>query len=181
MPSADGSLALVPEMEVKAVRRPPLGHIKRVAKADAKREIAHQRKKPGRKPEHGSDIIRSQPERIDTFLATLEFAGNAYVAAARAGISIRSVYNWIGRGQTEPSGILHDFWVRCEKAMANFELRQLGNIQDAANHGDAKASMWLLERLLPWRYMKREQHEHTGPNGGPVVIQVEWPDGARGT
>lgn len=140
-------------------------------------EINPRKGRTGRKSGHGSDILRKHPEKVKVFLNTLEFAGNVYVAAARAGISLGAVHTWMMRGKHQEAPILTDFWRSCEKAMANFELRQLNHIHNAASAGDAKAAMWLLERLIPSRYMKRELHQHTGADGGPIVVQVEWPDG----
>jgi hypothetical protein len=110
-------------------------------------------------------------------------AGNRLtVAAARAGISKPLLHQWlllagkcrqlVDLGDTVPVALRPyvRFLAQIEKAEAEAELRSVEIIRKAAENGQWTAAAWWLERTNPEGWAKRERHEHTGANGGPIEI-----------
>src|SRR4051794_39022230 len=72
-------------------------------------------------------------------------------AAAEAGISRWTLYEWITKGRQETSGPYRDALERIEAAKAQSEVLLLEHIVDAAPR-DWKAAAWVLERRFPEHY-----------------------------
>ena len=75
-------------------------------------------------------------------------------AAEYAGISERTLCDWIYKGAGAESGEHADFCNDVIEAEQAAEVRALGVIQQAANR-DWKAAAWFLERKFPERYCTR--------------------------
>lgn len=97
-------------------------------------------------------------------------AGN-YIetAAAYAGVSKVTLYDWMRRGNEQKSGRFREFLNAVEKALGDSEARDVALIGKAAGE-DWKAAAWRLERRFPDRWGRREKHELSGPKGGPVEV-----------
>ena len=81
--------------------------------------------------------------------------GNYRSAAAQyAGISERTLCDWLYKGAEADSGDHADFHNDVLEAEQAAEIRALGVIQQAANR-DWKAAAWFLERKFPERYCVR--------------------------
>lgn len=76
------------------------------------------------------------------------------VAAASAGISRSTFYNWVAAGRRQKSGRLFDFVAKLEQAEAEAEERLVGRIDSAAEK-DWRADAWRLERKVPERWARR--------------------------
>lgn len=72
-------------------------------------------------------------------------------AAAYAGVSERTLTEWLSRGARERSGPYADFYAEVTEAEQAAEVRALGAIQQAAQR-DWRAAAWFLERKHPDRY-----------------------------
>lgn len=97
-------------------------------------------------------------------------AGN-YIetAAAYAGISKSSLYNWLRRGREERErvergekpkareSVYLGFLDAVEKALAQSEIRDVTMIAKAAQDS-WQASAWRLERRFPFKWGRREHH-----------------------
>lgn len=103
-------------------------------------------------------------------------------AAAMAGITRQTYYNWIRRGENlqeeyeetgkvgnEEEERLRHFFLEAQKAIATAEDVWIRHIKDA-RHWTAKA--WLLERRFPDRWGLKERTEITGPEGKPLQIET---------
>lgn len=115
-------------------------------------------------------------------------AGN-YIetAAAFAGISKDTLYNWLKRGAREsqrlegsPNAkprkkelIYLEFSDAVSRAMAEAEVRDVQNISIAGEQGDWRASAWRLERRHPERWGKKEKLEADHNHSGEVVDRHE--------
>ncbi len=76
-------------------------------------------------------------------------------AAEYAGISERTLGDWLYKGSEEKSGDYADFHQEVLEAEQAAEVRALGVIQQAAQKGEWKAAAWFLERKFPARYCTR--------------------------
>ncbi len=76
------------------------------------------------------------------------------IAARYAGISKRTLCDWIYKGAEAESGEYAGFCNDVLEAEQAAEIRALGVIQQAANR-DWKAAAWFLERKFPERYCVR--------------------------
>jgi hypothetical protein len=87
-------------------------------------------------------------------------AGNYLeTAAAYAGITRETFYDWMRKGRAQKSGAHVDFVDAVEKALADAEMFAL---QTITNANEWQAAAWRLERRYPERWRKRETTEHTG-------------------
>lgn len=141
------------------------------------------------KKERGRPTVLT-PEVTDTIL-TLVRAGNYLeVAAAAAGVSRDSLFEWLKRGARERRSVTDgkrqkprkseqpfvDFSDALQKARGTSEAADLEVIRRAAVK-NWQAAAWRLERKHPQRWGRRERHEITGKDGGPVkseVAQVQY-------
>ena len=102
----------------------------------------------------------------------------AYVetAAAYAGVSKVTLYDWMKRRRRDEGKKFVDFLNAVEKALAASEIRDVMTITKAADlHWQAAA--WRLERKNPSRWGRRNHVELTGSDGGPVSLEVKtWAD-----
>lgn len=110
-------------------------------------------------------------------------AGN-YIetAAAYAGLSKQTLYDWMKRGRREaearisgkPAVRREEKYVRfldaIEKALADGEIRDVAIVAKAATE-NWQAAAWKLERRNPGRW-GRVRHEITGKDGGPVEVKT---------
>jgi len=130
------------------------------------------------------------PERQATIIQLIA-AGNYIETACQAtGISHQTWHNWQARGRTERERLnvqkdatpdpkeakYLDFVEAVEKAFAEAEARNLSLIQNAALAGTWQAAAWILERTRGKRYVRTEKAEVSGPDDGPVRIDVSTED-----
>lgn len=113
-------------------------------------------------------------------------AGNYQdTAAAFAGVSKQTFYNWMERGRIENERIAAghkprkaetpfvDFLDAVESARAQAEVRSVGLISKAANEGTWQAAAWYLERSHPQKWARINRTEISGPDGGPIEATVD--------
>lgn len=131
---------------------------------------------------------RARPEgaALDRFLESIRLGLPIRDACARAGWSTSSLYNWQNEAEdaTERGGkltdrerLLVDFLERWQKADADLVTGHLAVITRAGQSGAPgswRASAWLLSRKRPHDF--GERIELTGPDGGPVEIDVSIRD-----
>jgi transposase len=105
-------------------------------------------------------------------------AGNYMeTAAAFAGVAKQTFYNWLRRGRRARSGRYREFVDAVKKALAEAEVRDLEVIRQAATgtgpfeeNPQWQAAAWRLERRNPKRWGRKDRHEVTGKDGGPIPI-----------
>lgn len=126
------------------------------------------------------------PTRQETIIQLIS-AGNYIETACQAvGISHQTWHNWQNRGRTERERLnvqkdatpdpreapYVDFVEAVEKAFAEAEARNMALIQSAALAGTWQAAAWILERTRGKKYVRTEKAEVSGPEGGPMRIDV---------
>lgn len=120
-------------------------------------------------------VVRGK-EQVEVFFQGLQLSANIRTSAAFAGLPLEVVASWIRKGRDGASDVYIEFLERIERTVATFEMTHLGVLHEAAAAGNAKASMWLLERVLPSKYGRDEKLRITGESEKPVTFKVKWPD-----
>lgn len=114
----------------------------------------------------------------------------AYIehAAQAAGITSRTYHAWMERGRNErdriSAGLEPDeheavylqFLQSVERAQSEAAVDLLGEIANHARNGTWQAAAWILERKFPRQWGRMDRTEHTGPEGGPVKLDVSTED-----
>lgn len=99
--------------------------------------------------------------KTKSLLDALRGGADLQVAAHYAGINYQTVYRWLELGQREAERLEQGepadpeaepfltLWEAMRKARADAIMRNVAQIQKAANQGDWKAAAWWLERNTP--------------------------------
>ena len=100
----------------------------------------------------------------------------AYIedACVFAGISSRQYRRWreLAEQGVEPYA---SRWVEIQKSEAQAVVRNLFNIQNAANNGTWQASAWILERKYPEKYARKDFVQINESND--FDVELYWSDG----
>mgnify|MGYP001124605888 FL=1 len=100
----------------------------------------------------------------------------AYIedACVFAGISSRQYRRWreLAEKGVEPYA---ERWIEIQKSEAQAIVRNLFNIQNAANSGTWQASAWILERKYPEKYARKDFVQIT--EGNDYDVELFWSDG----
>lgn len=109
--------------------------------------------------------VRFTPRRRVTFLNELRKGKTKRAAAARAGVTHVTIYNWINE---DP-----DFAAKVEEALGEFEASMVDRLQEEVEEGKEgwKAAAWQLERRFPLDYGARSSVKVGGEDGGPVEVK----------
>jgi transposase len=103
-------------------------------------------------------------------------------AAILAGVSEKTFYNWMRKGETMENGIFHDFYQSVKQAEAlaeNFHLEQIRKAAIGDPRKDIKpnwrASAWFLEHRYPQRWKKHRQVDiqHTGQPKVDIFTEID--------
>jgi hypothetical protein len=144
--------------------------------------------------------VKISLDRVNKICSALQVGAPVKTAAAFAGVSDKTVYNWISRAgsvmqraeEAGPDAVLSPddllymrFAEEFLKATASFELKNLGLIAHAAMGGpDGKgtkywqAAAWLLERRKPQSYgMNRQVTDDENPTEEKDVTPDPIPKG----
>lgn len=109
--------------------------------------------------------------QVQKRICDLLAAGNTRRAAAEcAGITDRTLYAWLQRGEVAKSGPFLQFLRAVEKAEAEAEAVSVLTIRQAARES-WQAAAWWLERRRPHDWGRIERHEHTGAEGTPIQVE----------
>ncbi len=111
------------------------------------------------------------PETQEKILAAVRAGNYLETAAAFAGVSKKTFYQWLQRGaRTRTWTIYRAFSEALAEALAVAEVADVASIAKAAKDGQWQASAWRLERKFPDRWGRRERHEVSGPGGRPIEV-----------
>jgi len=115
---------------------------------------------------------RGRPTVLNAVLAkricaSLEAGATLESAAVREGISERTLFNWLDRGEAGEVAF-SSFFFEVQRARASYESRLRKVILNAAEgvlprHADWKAAAWALERRFPRAYAPPKQREIAAP------------------
>lgn len=102
--------------------------------------------------------------KVKVLLDALKGGADITTASQFAGLNYSTVYMWVERGQRENERIeaglgsnddeatYLELWQRMRKARAEAVVRNVAQVQKAAQQGDWKAAAWWLERTVPEHY-----------------------------
>lgn len=113
------------------------------------------------------------PELQSKIVAFIRAGGYIETAAAAAGISKVTFYEWLKRGAGQAKGSYRDFANAVEKAAAESEMADVARINKAAQDGVWQAAAWRLERKYPERWGRKERGQD-GPAGGDAPIPLSY-------
>jgi methionine synthase II (cobalamin-independent) len=121
---------------------------------------------------HSSKIGRKDKRHDEKFVANLCQAlrsGNTKKnACLLAGCSETQLYKWLRDNDCDIEGTLaNQFAESIKKSIAEAQNRNIVLIQKAAQN-NWTAAAWYLERSDPSNWGRREKHEVSGPDGGPI-------------
>lgn len=88
-----------------------------------------------------------------------EFKAQGYsneALAAALGIAESTFYRWLDRGEKRRSGKFWEFWEAIKKGEREFEAACVNGIFEQGQKGNWQALAWLLERLFPERYARKD-------------------------
>jgi hypothetical protein len=126
---------------------------------------------------------------IEELCGYLEEGTTIKTAATLAGISERGYHLWKKRGREEIDRVDEsprrsvrksermyvEFVKRTEQARRKAVRKRVENVRDAGKE-DWRAAAWMLERMDKENWTKKERHEISGPDGGPVEHSFAWYD-----
>lgn len=128
--------------------------------------------------------LKLTKEVQENIVLMLKLGNYIEAAAPFAGVTKKSIYNWMERGRREEDRVnaakgrkirkaekpFVDFLHAVEKAMAESEIRDVQVLYSAAKK-DPKWAAWRLERKYPDRWGRKDKHEVTGKDGGPIEVE----------
>jgi hypothetical protein len=78
------------------------------------------------------------------------------LAAELAGVTYKTLNEWMNRGKTENSGKYYQFAQHIKKCNAEGARKLLEKLNDSANAGNCQVCMWILERRFPEDFARRQ-------------------------
>ena len=108
------------------------------------------------------------PEIQQTIVTFMGAGSYVETAAAAAGISKVTLYNWLRRGADDEEPYA-EFLNAVEKAAGEADLRDLKTIRQAAQDGVWQAAAWRLERRHPGQWGRRPPEVVVEPS---TVVQI---------
>lgn len=123
-------------------------------------------------------------QRQEAIAAMLRSGAYIDDACKSVGIAPSTFYNWLNRGNTqrerqgagleveEDERPFLEFLETVEMADAEGIISHVMNIDSAAKNGTWQASAWILERKQPRKWGRFDRTELSGPEGGPIEINV---------
>tara|TARA_Y100000590_G_scaffold403181_1_gene489602 strand:+ start:305 stop:823 length:519 start_codon:yes stop_codon:yes gene_type:complete len=115
---------------------------------------------------------RLSKEIKETICRALSVGMSMEGAASLAGVSVSTLYGWIRRGKAAKAGGFSGFVKEINQALAQFEVRNAAIINRAAQLGDWKPALALLERRRSKDWAKTEKHEIGGTDGKPIQYEI---------
>lgn len=103
-------------------------------------------------------------------IAAIKLGATYELAAQYAGVTYRTLRNWITRAEAEEEGFIH-FLQALKEAEGRGAFALLTKINNAADDGNWQAAAWILERRYPDMYGK-QRVEHTGKDGDAISIRL---------
>lgn len=111
------------------------------------------------------------PEVAQAICAAVAAGNFRQVAARAAGVSPRTLGDWLAKGKAQATGPYADFLRAVLRAEQDAEMAMVKRVVEAASQ-DAKHAEWFLERKFPDRWGRKDRREVTGAKGGPLQVEA---------
>ncbi len=100
------------------------------------------------------------PERQQRIITAISAGNSRDISAAYAGISPKTLFEWLKKGRAAKAGIHREFADAVEKADAEAEVYAVGVVRKAMPD-QWQAAAWWLERRKPQDWARHEKVEST--------------------
>ncbi len=128
---------------------------------------------PARAHTGRTPILQSDPGITDRICEIVKLGATYRDACGAVGISAASLHLWVSKGKREgPPTIYTEFYERIARARRAGQAGLVRLVHSAAREGDWKAAQYLLACRDPQAYGTRNHHEHSGPSGAPIAVEV---------
>lgn len=117
----------------------------------------------------GGRPTKLTPEAQKTILAFISAGAPVHVACAAVGINKDTYFHWVKLAK-KGRQLYAAFEAAVEEANAKATIKNIRFVQQAATAGVWQASAWWLERRFPDEWGRKERHELTGADGGPISV-----------
>jgi transposase-like protein len=115
------------------------------------------------------------PELVEELLHGLSMGAFVCNACARVGVHPSVFYDWMRKGEAGNPKYA-EFAARASRAMADAEYQEVVHIKDATRT-DPNQARWFLSHRYRERWADSSQSVVTGPDGGPMQIEVNVLEG----
>lgn len=115
-----------------------------------------------RPPPTGGRRSKLTAELIGQFEATLQNHNTVAAACDMLGIARETFYRWLREGEEAKGGLKRDF---CDTVKRAQGMSQVLLVNKISSDPSWQAKAWLLERLHPHTYGRRQLIAHAGPDG----------------
>lgn len=110
------------------------------------------------------------PETQAHIVQAIEVGATYELAAQYGGVAYNTFNEWMKKGDAAKSGRYREFYEAVKSAEGKAAIKWLALIDKAATD-TWQAAAWKLERRYPNTFGRRVvQNEHTGKDGGAIVI-----------
>lgn len=119
------------------------------------------------------------PEVHQRIVQFLRHGNSQKAAAEAAGITERTMQNWLEKGEASSRSRFFQFFQDCKKAQAEWQASMVRVVErHAVGAGDLmptwQAAAWLLERRDHKNWGRKVSAEHSGPGGDkPIEVKVD--------
>lgn len=124
------------------------------------------------------------PELVERIFDMLQTGAKPKTVAIASGIALATYQGWMRQGRTDlANGLItpHAILVEVvEEGESRAEMMYAAIVMNAAARPDGwKAAIEMLKRRWPDRWSEHKRHEHTGPDGEQLVIELSIAQGPR--
>ena len=118
--------------------------------------------------------LKLTPDTQAKIIQAIKLGSTKTLAASYAGISRRTFYNWMEKGEEQKTGIYRDFLDALDQAEGERVARWLAIINKAAQNDNWTSAAWLLERTRPDDYSLKNRVDVNLT--GEQTITLGWGD-----
>lgn len=108
----------------------------------------------------------------EMIVSAIRVGNYAVVAAQAAGVTESTFYRWLDRGEKQQRGKYCEFRESIKRAEAEAQVYAVAIVRRQMPES-WQAAMTYLERKFPQMWGRRDRHEVSGTQGGPIKITEE--------
>jgi len=124
----------------------------------------------------GGSVSKLTFEVARTICEALVLSGRHTISAQAAGVSYDSFNLWYNNGERDDKANIHSdfyhFYHAIKKAKNDHAMRHIARIEQASQKGTWFASAWMLERVHPEDYGRKDTSKPTIENKGVIINHV---------